>query len=540
MRPEQSYERVERESRERAAALLRSLTPSQRALVTDPAPHVSGLCPRRAGKSYAGAAAALITGEAKPGSISLIISLNLKQLKRIYWAGGPSGLFTLDRKFGLGLNFNKTECRWEHRNGSIGYLLGCEEADQREVIRGLEADLYLVDECKSIAPSVLESLIDDVIDPQRETRRGRLILIGTPGHVMAGPFYQATCERALDEDGHPFTVRPGTADDLGRTAESDLLWSHHHWTLQDNTAAPWQWDGALRKKRSKKWSDDHPTWQREYLGRWTGTTEGLVYRYFDVLPTGTASWTPTPTEANPTGLPVDDGPWHLIAGLDLGFNDPTAFVLAGYSRATGELRHVYDYSAQHMLIDDVAQLIKSSVQKYGPIERIFADVGNLGRTLVEELIKKHGLPVEKAERREKFDHIELVNNALHRGEIKVIPDTQLHNQLLTNAWALGDGTFAELARRGRLVEDHNIPNDLCDAFIYMYRGAMSRFRAPVKAPEPEYMTADWVRAWERDQLARARREESSTKLERALSVARAPHHLQRALSRNKWTTTSTN
>src|SRR5262249_1832161 len=113
----------------RAKAILKSLTPAQRALIVDPAPHVSGLCPRRAGKSYAGAAAALITGEAKPGSISLIISLNLKQLKRIYWSGGPSGLFTLNRKFDLGLEFNKTECRWEHQNGSIGYLLGTSDPE---------------------------------------------------------------------------------------------------------------------------------------------------------------------------------------------------------------------------------------------------------------------------------------------------------------------------------------------------------------------------------------------------------------------------
>src|ERR1700685_4520534 len=101
-----------KEGTRRAKEILKTLTPTQRALVTDPAPHVSGLCPRRAGKTYAACAAAMITGEAKPGSISLIISLNLKQLKRLYWAGGAAGLFAFNRKFALNLDFKQTECRW--------------------------------------------------------------------------------------------------------------------------------------------------------------------------------------------------------------------------------------------------------------------------------------------------------------------------------------------------------------------------------------------------------------------------------------------
>jgi hypothetical protein len=532
----ESVEGVDR-NRARAREMLRSLHPVQKALVTDPAPHISGLCPRRAGKSYAAAAAALITGEAKPGSICLIISLNLKQLKRLYWAGGPSGLFTLDKKFGLGLKFNGTELRWEHSNGSIGYLLGCDDADQLEVIRGLEADLYIVDECKSFAPKMLERLIDDIIDPQRETRNGRLILIGTPGNHPSGPFYQATCPRAVDQDGRPYLIHASTTDDWNRTAESDLLWSAHTWTLQDNVAAPWQWNGALRKKRSKRWTDDDPVWQREYLGKWTNVTEGTVYRYADMLPTGKVSWVPSRTDTNPTGLPPEGAPWHLIGGLDLGFNEPTAFVIAGYSQRLQELRHVWDVSTQHMLVPDVADMIRTAQARFGRLEHIYADMGNLGKMIVETLMKE-GFPLERAEKREKNDFIELLNGSFYRGEVKIIEDSRpnsLHNQLITNQWALGDNSFADLARAGRLVEDKSVPNDTADAFLYLWRGAHHRYALPAPLPIPEAGSREWIAEWERNQLKRARAEVNSTSLDRALAGrnTRVPSHLQHAFRRHQ-------
>jgi hypothetical protein len=246
---------------------LGKVNAAQQAMVLDDSPHVAARCPRRAGKSYAGAAAALITGESKPGSISVIISLNLKQLRRLYWAGGPSGIFTLARKYDLKLDFNNSMLRWEHENGSIGYLLGADDEDQLEVIRGLEADLYLIDECKSFAPGRLQTLIDDIIDPQRGSRDGKLILIGTPGHITAGPFYEAThlgATQTYEADGkiekRPFAIKYGSKDKFGRTPKDDLIWSLHTWSLADNKSDPGQrsWKAALIKKKSKRWADDHP------------------------------------------------------------------------------------------------------------------------------------------------------------------------------------------------------------------------------------------------------------------------------------------
>lgn len=493
---------------------LKRTNPKAAAMVKDPAPHIAAICPRRAGKTYAGVLAALITGESKPGAISLIISLNLKQLRRLYWAGGPSGLYTLARKYGLNLEFNNTFLRWEHENGSIGYLLGADDDEQLEVIRGLEADLYLIDECKSFAPHKLNKLIEDIIDPQRASRLGRLVLIGTPGFIAAGPFWQATCPSARDSEGRKFHVDWGTSDPDGRTPKADLLWSRHTWTLQDNAAMPHQWVEALLKKKSKRWSDDDPTWCREYLGMWTSSAEGLVFRYYAEKGTGRVTWVPVRTKDNPTGLPAEGSPWRLIAGLDIGYEAPTAFVVAAYSARLRQLRHVWDCSTAHMLVPDIAEMIKEAVRRFGPIEKIYADVGNLGKMIVQTLIREHGFPLEKADKREKMDHIELLNAAFSRGEVLVVENTALEHQLLTNAWDLREDikTGADgqesikdvLARQGRLREDNNIPNDSTDALLYLFRGSLHHFGFTPEPPAPTPGTPEWFKKWEAEQLRAAR------------------------------------
>lgn len=526
-------------------AKLRKYNPKQAELVLDPAPHVSGICPRRAGKSYAGAAAALITGEAKPGSISIIISLNLKQLRRLYWKGSPSGLWAFNEEFGLNLKFNSGNLSWEHENGSIGYLLGAENDDQIESMRGMEADLYLIDECKSFAPMVLETIVDDIIDPQRSSRNGRIIMIGTPGFITTGPFYEATCVDSRDQDGRPRMLPYGQKDPYGRTADEDLLWSCHAWTLQENTAKPRQWLDAVKKKKQKRWADDHPTWMREYLGRWTSGGDGLVFRYGAEKSTGRVCWVPEVATDNPAGLPANGAPWRFIGGLDIGYEAPTAFVICAYSARLRQLRHVWDCSRQHLLVPDLADMINEAQDRFGPIEKIFADAGNLGKTIIETLIQQYGLPLERADKREKLDYIELMNGAFASGEVLVVTkdtaaalgwDSSLEIQLLTNVWDLRDEDKATLARLGRLREDKNVPNDTTDAFVYLYRGSLHHFGVKEREAQPEPGSPAAVKAWEKAQLRIARlelRNEDQAHL-RNNGFDKAPRFVRRALKATKW------
>lgn len=500
---------VQEQCRQTARNILkdvRSNNTAQADVVIDKNCYCSVCCPRRSGKTYCAVCAALITGESKPFAITLVISLNLKQLKKLYWDGGPSGIHALNRKYNVGLEFNSTDLKWTHRNGSIGYLMGTDKPEQVEQFLGMEADLYIIDECKSFAPGVLEDLLENKIEPQRSSRKGKVLLIGTPGSILTGPFYRATCPEAVDSDGRPYLVPYKTQDPHGR--ETRDLWSFHSWTLQDNKAKDHQWDDALRRKRNKKWADDDPTWLREYCGKWALSSDGLVSRYLLEKASGKVTWVPESTPNNPTGLPQDRGPWRLVAGLDLGFESDTALVVAAYSTKYRELRHIYDKSQNHLLPDDVAELILAAQREFGLFERIFVDHGNNGGAmLLNMLIQKYGLPAEKSIKQLKHDGIELQNSGFARGEIKIIENTELERQLSSVQWDLESDNKENLARKGKLEIDRKCKKDAFDAFLYLFRGAMHHFsRDTDVVPEPEQGTAEWATKWNIQQLELARQQ----------------------------------
>jgi hypothetical protein len=501
----------------RLKAMYDGANPVQRAPVDDylaGTKYISIRCPRRSGKSYVLGLLCAYVGEHRPGSRILVISLTLKSTRENYWAGSPSGLFAMNDRFDLGLKWNETTCVWWHQNGSRGRLAGAETRADIEYLRGAaaEADLVVLDECKSFAPSLLEELIRDVLEPGLMTRNGVLVMAGTPGHIPVGRFFEATSESAKTGQGDPTCIPYARRLDevyvefrrrLQReTAEGEEVhepWSLHTWTVQDNVARPGQWARALRTKRQAGWADDNPTWRREYLGEWVSDASGLVYAFAGVRAADQQKvlWWPERTRNNPTGLPVEDGPWHLVMGLDFGYEDDFAIVLAGYSERLAELRVVYDFKSPHLLMDDMVREIRGAQDKYGVPSFIVGDAGALGKLLVEEFTLKYGIAVEKAEKVEKYDHIELLNSDFHAGRVRVIAGSDLENELCGLQWDLSQKGKDELVRLGKLREDRSCPNHLCDALLYLWRFSYHHFaRRDGGTPAPRMGTTEWYEAQE--------------------------------------------
>lgn len=509
-----SQQEVAAEQVGRIRRILNGCTAKQRLFLQDPSDYKALRCPRRAGKSFAMAALAVYVGESTPGARILVISLTLKSTKENYWSGGTSGIFTMDRLFNLGLKYHHTDLVWHHQNGSRGRLAGAETRADIEYLRGAaaEADVVILDECKSFAPNLLQELIREVLEPGLMTRDGKIVMGGTPGLIPEGPFYQATCETSVMVDEHkvehptcvvydaeaPTNFRSTFINDDGEEESVDTPWSLHSWTVKENTAAPKQWARALRIKSKNKWSNDHPTWCREYLGYWVQDGEGHVYSYAGLKGSGKVTWLPERTRENPSGLPREDGPWHYVFGLDLGFEDPTALVVCAYSERLAELRHVYDYKEAHLTISAVADLIKDAIAKFGQPVAIVADAA--GAQIINDLNMTYGLAVQKAEKTEKMDFIELLNSDFHSGHIKIIESTDLEDELCSLQWDLSEAGKAELARRGKLKEDYRLPNHLCDALLYLWRFAYHHF---ARREDEEFMD-DEARLLERERQAEHR------------------------------------
>lgn len=473
-------------------------------------------CPRRAGKSFDLASLALWFGEMNPGARVLIISLTLKSTVDNYWAAAPGGLFAQNDRYGLGIKWNNSRYSWQHENGSRGHLAGAETVADIERIRGAlaEADVAIVDECKSFAPDLLAQLIRDVLLPGLMTRDGVLVLGGTPGSIPVGVFYEATSPSSRTEapcpkcaKTHPTCIPVGL--ELSETYECftdderRALWRLHSWPLSANSASPGAWARALGDKMRHQWPDDHPAWRREYLGEWVTDSTDLVYAYAahkdkqDFV-----TWEPQRSKQNPAGLPQDLGPWHYVLGIDLGFVDDSALVLCAYSEQVRQLRHVYDFKAPGLTIDGFIDHVYDIIDRFGRPEAIVADTAGGGsKMLVETLNQRYGLGVEPAKKTEKQDHIELVNSDFAMGAIKVIAGSDLANELSGLQWDLSRDSKVLLARTGRLREDPMCPNHLCDALLYLYRFSY-HFWSTIPNREPERDTEEWWRKLEADAIAK--------------------------------------
>lgn len=485
----------------RAEKILDGCNPVQRGFIEDKSKRKAARCPRRSGKTFAAGSLALHQGESKPGSRTLIISLTLKSTRENYWSRSPGGIFSQDAIYDLGLKFNHSQVTWEHQNGSKGMLAGAETRADIERLRGAtaEADLIIVDECKSFPPALLIELIREVLEPGLMTRSGTLVMIGTPGAIPKGPFYEYT---------EPKFVSPISGKSRCVLYEGKSLpirtraYSLHTWTIQDNVAIPDQWENALAFKDENEWSDDNPVWRREYLGEWVTDTEELVYSFAKCKPMGRVTWTPNRNDYGITGLNPHEGPWNLIMGLDFGHEDANAIVLAAYSETLKELRHIYDFKQTHMTIDEFGREIKHTIEMFGMPNVIVGDKGSLGGVLyVQELNSRFGLGIVEAEKREKYDHIELLNSDFYSGRVKIIPDSELDDELCSLQWDLSKSDKERLIRVGKLREDPSCSNHLCDSLLYLWRYCYHYWADPV-VNEPDKKSLQYIRDKERESIQR--------------------------------------
>ena len=232
--------------------------------------------------------------------------------------------------------------------------------------------------CAIDQTSILENLIDDVLEAATIDLNGEMWLFGTPSASASGYFHDA--------------------DQLKRSP-----WKSFSWTLLENPHLAGAREWLDRRKEENGWEEDDPTFRREYLGQWVRDENSLVYNFkkkrnlVEELP-----------EVN----------WQYGLGIDLGFSDATALVVICWSEEVPET-YVVDVEKHHgFAVDDIARRVRWLEAEYG-FDRIVADTGGLGVMIIEELNRRHSLSIEAAKKRQKYDHIELMNADLKKGKLLV-------------------------------------------------------------------------------------------------------------------------
>lgn len=411
---------------------IRALFGQQRAFVTDQERFRAALCGRRAGKTECIAGWLLEGAERRQATISPYIALSQKSARRIIW---PT-LKRVCRRHKIAATFNEQTLECRLTNGSVVWVTGCDNKAQCEDFRGNPYPRVAIDEAGSF-PDWLEYLVEDVLTPALMDYRGDLALIGTPGLTPLGFFYDIT--------------------------DGSKAWKTHRWTCLDNPHVP----GAeeLRSLKAKKrWDDDHPTYVREWLGRWVRDDSALVY--------------PFDAAKNLGEMPSGEGHVTRVLSVDIGFDDPCAFVIAASRDGDPTLYIEKAWRRGGLITPRIAAEIEQArynCRRDGkPIDFVVADTGGIAKTLVEDLRRTYGLQISPAKKTDKVSAIHNVRGALISGTVKLAPleCQQLREEWMLCAW-----------NDDRDDHDERCVDDLCDSLLYNYRAHPLQYDPEEAAPQ---------------------------------------------------------
>lgn len=390
--------------------------------IEDTAPLVGALCTRRAGKSYGVGLKLCKTAFESPGATLVYIALTRQSAKQIMW---KDVLKTINREFGIGARFNDTELKMLFPNGAELLLVGADaKPEEMQKLLGQKFVLAVIDE-GSMFRIDLEQLIYSTLKPAVADYGGQIVIIGTPSNNTKSLYYDITTG-----------AEPG--------------WSVHRWSAKDNIHMKDKWAEELAFLKTKNPNiEETPIFRQMYLGEWVVDLDALIYKYDDER-----NFAPALPEA-----PV----WHHLLGIDLGYNDPTAFVVCAYRNDDPTLYIVDCFKKSGMILTDVAEHTRMLQAKYAPH---FMIIDNASRQAVEELVQRYHLPFTAAEKNNKYDFIQLMNTDIYNGHVKVLPKcTDLINEWRSLVW---DERMLEL---GKHVEHPALPNHLSDAALYAWRWA---------------------------------------------------------------------
>ncbi len=432
-------------------SLLAAAFPFQRNFIEDPSRFKAACCTRRSGKSYGIGLYLFKEAIENPGVSVLYLALTRDSAKRIMW---KDVLKKINNTFKLGSTFNETELSVKLPNGSVIYLLGANATnEEQEKLLGQKFKLVCIDEAGYFYKD-LRHLIYAVLKPTVIDYEGTICMIGTPGNILKGLFFDAT-------NGN----EPG--------------WSCHEWGASDNPHMAKKWKKEINDMlKANPLIADTPLFQQHYLGKWFVDTDALVYKF----------------QADRNAIPaLPYQTYTYVLGLDFGYRDATAFIIAAYSRHDANLYIVDAYRAKKMLISDIDAKLTYFRAKY-PIAAMYCDPASA--QVAAELRQRHGHPLLSADKLDKQHFQALMNSDLIAGNIKVVHYE--NTQPLIDEWQ----TLVLDPKTGK--EHEKMDNHLSDACLYAWRHSRHYLATP--APKKtsgrygeEYMDQWWEQEARRTQ-----------------------------------------
>lgn len=430
----------------------------QLAFIQDPSRFKTAVCSRRSGKTISCAADLMHTAQTMKGDVAYI-TLNRVTAKRIIWRE----LLNLNKAYNINAKPDNSELTLLLPNGNMIYVSGAKDESEIEKFRGLSLRKVYIDEVQSFR-SYISALVEDVIEPALTDYYGTLCLIGTPGPVPAGYFYEAS---------------------------HNPTWSHHHWTMQQNPHIklksgkdPLEIIQELAARRGLTTAD--PSIQREFFGQWIRDLDALVFKF------------------DPIRNTILNAPENLnyIMGIDIGWKDADAIAILGFDYHNKNVYLVEEFVQNKMDITQLVEEIKKRQEKYKPIKMVM-DAGALGKKIQEEIRQRHAIHIEAAEKQRKMEFIKLLNDDLATGKLRARPDSRFAEDCNLVVWDYDNPTHPKIS--------DTYHSDITDAVLYAWRECQHYLsEAPKK--NPKFASEEWAAAEEQrlmDEFEKAQREDNS-------------------------------
>jgi len=423
-----------------AVLLKASLFQSQSEFIYDSSELALACCTRRAGKSHACAVGLLTKALDTPNSECLYIGLTRLTAKNIM----VPNIERLLKRFDVDYEFYKAELRFVFKNKSQIVLTGVGDSIRGiQKMLGVAYDLVVIDEAQSF-PEHIKPLIYEVLMITVAERKGKIRMIGTPGMIASGFFY-----------------------DVAHGRELESQWATYHWSWTENAVVKdLIQEQVNRMVASSPQVVDTPAYKRNYLGEWVADNDALVYKF-------TAD--KNLISCSQMGeRPICDA---YILGVDLGFVDATAFCIVGWGPHNERIYILESYKASGLIPSDIIKVIQSYHDKYeNKIIKTVVDEGGLGKSIAEEWRRRYMVSVIPAKKTEKRLFIDHVNGMLIQGHIQIAKEEnpELIEEIKNLVWLDSD----------RKHEHPACDNHILDAMLYSIRESTSYLWSPEVIMDP--------------------------------------------------------
>jgi hypothetical protein len=406
----------------------------------------SALCTRRAGKSEGAKIEMLATALDVPNANVLYGTITKDKARAICWKSllreisrcGLRPCLRGDLTTFEEADYKTDDVRMEifFKNGAKIKLTGFDSTDKEmDKVLGEPYDLVILDEVQSFRGNISDLVYKRLYITVAE-RRGRIKMIGTPGDVRMGFFYEVNCTDVRQK----------------------LPWELHKWSWKDNIGVSTHEStkGLLMCDIFRQELEEiialnpefilTPEYHQEWLGEYFIDTENLIYRFDPAKNIGDP---PTIIE-------------HAILGVDLGWQDESAFVVLGWSDSSPLLHELHSFKASKMDLDEVAMKVMELRERYPQIFQTVVDSANAQG--IQTIENRYHLQLISADKYGKFEHIRLLNTDLQRGRIKCLEGSEWAIEMLK----LKRKYRFNAGENGKVVEDPRAANHLCDAALYAY------------------------------------------------------------------------